>query len=186
MPSKLRESRFFLLFILFFFYWRGFQREHRLNSPSVIQCVLMQCIWNENGWSCTEKDYFKGHCCYFVCISMLLSDFDPIQHNRMGLISENKGCSLRRGLMRACNPMAHARGHLSTRCAATPLGFLHSLKFFPPLFFSFHLYQHVMVRKKKKRFLLVINQWIGAAGSLSPNVWVKITSYLMLSHKIKS
>lgn len=36
------------------------------------------------------KHYFKGHCCCFGWISILLSDRDPIQHNCMGLISEQR------------------------------------------------------------------------------------------------
>lgn len=36
------------------------------------------------------KHYFKGHCCCFGWISMLLSDWDPIQHHCMGLIPEQR------------------------------------------------------------------------------------------------
>lgn len=55
------------------------------------------------------KHHFKGHCHYFGCISMLLSDFDPIQHYCMGLISENKGYSPRLGFI-LYSPV-QAKGH---------------------------------------------------------------------------
>lgn len=132
-------------------------------------------MWNENGWSCMEKDYFKGHCCYFVWISMLLPDFDPIQQNRMGFISENKGYSSRRGLIGACNPMCMQRD-IYLQDVLLLLSAFHTAWSFPP-FVSFVV---ACYGEKKKKLHVDVNQkstsWIRAAGSLSPDVWVKITT----------
>lgn len=111
-PGELRQSRNF--------YWVGFQSEHRSNSPlfsTVIQCVLIQCIWNEKAWSCMGNIISKATAAILAEYQMFLSDFDPIQHYCMGLISENKGYSPRRSLILACIPWCRQRDiHKMCRC----------------------------------------------------------------------
>lgn len=53
------------------------------------------------------KHYFKGHCCCFGWISMLLSDWDTIQHHCMGLILEQRLQPQAR-----FDPLVQAEGHL--------------------------------------------------------------------------
>lgn len=115
------------------------------------------------------KHYFKGHRCYFGWISMLLSDFDPIQHYCMGLISENTGYSPRQGLIVACIPPVQEKKGTSRRCVGATVCFLQSWKFsFYSVVFFFLLYSIW------KNILLHINQrgfsWFGAFIFLHPDV----------------
>ncbi len=94
-----------------------------IEFPAVFHCDIVcpnivHLEWK--GMVLHGKHYFKGHCCYFGWISMFLSDFDPIQHYCMGLISENKGYSPRRGLILACIPWCRQKG-TSTRCVSVLL-----------------------------------------------------------------
>lgn len=52
------------------------------------------------------KHYFKGHCCCFGWISMLLSDWDTVQHQCMGLILEQRLQPQAR-----FDPLVQAEGH---------------------------------------------------------------------------
>lgn len=89
------------------FDWVCFQSEHRLNSPLFFLCDIRIVCPNVvhlkwKGVVLHGKDYFKDNYFYFGWISMLCSDFDPIHHYCMGLISQYKGCSPRLGLIWAC------------------------------------------------------------------------------------
>lgn len=115
------------------------------------------------------KHYFKGHRCYFGWISMLLSDFDPIQHYCMGLISENKGYSPRQGLIVACIPPVQKKKGQPGDVSVLRYAFCRAESFpFIPSSFFFLLYSIW------KNILLHINQrgfsWFGAFIFLHPDV----------------
>lgn len=64
-----------------------------IEFPTVSSCVtacpnVVHLKWK--GIVMHGKHYFKGHCCCSGWISILLSDWDPKQHDCMGLISKQR------------------------------------------------------------------------------------------------